>query len=69
MANCATATGRVTQQTVSELSQPAICAVEVVWGGGEDKEAGGGRGAYFGSLRVSEHGNYLCYLVWIRSGP
>lgn len=45
----------------------------VIRGGGEDEEAGGrasvGRGAYFGNSRVSEHGNYLCCLGWIRSGP
>lgn len=69
MANCATATGRVTQQAISDPSQPVVCAIEVVLGGGEDKEAGGGRGPYFGNLHVSEHGNYLCYLGWIRSGP
>lgn len=38
-------------------------------GGGEDKEAGGGRGACFGNLRVSERGNYLHHLGSIKSGP
>lgn len=52
MANCAT--GRLTQQSRSDLRQPIV---RVVSGGGLGAAgAGGGTGAHFSILCVSEHG-------------